>query len=187
MACLSLGVGSPRHSGLGRSVCGCELLPGKKGGAGLGKTKRGKGSKCMVLVNGQGIRLGSHTDSASPAEIKLLDKVIGEVRVPKRGPGRPRTRPKRIIGDKAYDSDPARRPLRKRGITLLVPHRKNFRNINRQDDLLRDRYRRRYTVERTFAWVTNYRRIVVRYDNHIKMFVAFFQLACVMTTLNQCL
>ena len=55
-------------------------------------TKRGKGTKCLVLVDGQGIPLGSHTDSASPAEITLLDKVIGEIR-PKRGPGRPRTRP----------------------------------------------------------------------------------------------
>src|SRR5208283_3021518 len=159
----------------------------QKRGAGVGKTKRGKGSKCLVLVDGKGVPLGSHTDSASPAEITLLDKVIGEIRVPKRGPGRPRTRPKRVIGDKAYDSDPARKRLRKSGITLLVPHRKNHRNVNRQDDRLWDRYRRRYTVERTFSWITNYRRIVVRYENHINMFVAFFQLACVMVTLKKCL
>ena len=176
-----------RYPRLGGGVCGCELLPGKKRGAGVGKTKRGKGTKCLVVVDGQGIPLGSHTDSASPAEITLLDKVIGEIRVPKRGPGRPRTRPKRVIGDKAYDSDPARKRLRKRGINLLVPHRKNHRNVNRQDDRLWDRYRRRYTVERTFSWITNYRRIVVRYEHHINMFVAFFELACVMVTLKKCL
>ncbi|MGO9116092.1 MAG: hypothetical protein ACLQPD_00595 [Desulfomonilaceae bacterium] len=73
----------------------------KKRGAGVGNTKRGKGSKCLALVDGKDVPLGSHSDSASPAEITLLDKVIGEIRVPKRGPGRPRTRPKRVIGDKA--------------------------------------------------------------------------------------
>jgi transposase len=92
-----------------------------------------------------------------------------------------------VIGDKAYDSDPARKRLRKRGINLLVPHRKNHRNVNRQDDRLWDRYRRRYTIERTFSWITGYRRIVVRYEHDINMFVAFFQLACVMVTLKKCL
>ena len=44
---------------------------------------------------------------------RKANKVVGEIRVPKRGPGRPRTRPKRIIGDKACDSDPARKRLGK--------------------------------------------------------------------------
>ena len=92
-----------------------------------------------------------------------------------------------MIGDKAYDSDPARKRLRQRGINLLAPHRKNHRNVNRQDDRLWDRYKRRYIVERTFSWITDYRRIVVRYENHIGMFVAFFQLACIMITLKKCL
>lgn len=92
-----------------------------------------------------------------------------------------------MIADKAYDSDAARKRLKKRGISLLVPHRKNHRNVNRQDDRLWNHYRRRYIVERTFGWITNFRRIVVRYDNHVNMFVAFFQLACVMTIVGKCL
>ncbi|MFC1834863.1 transposase [Thermodesulfobacteriota bacterium] len=104
------------------------------------------------MVDGQGIPLGGHTDSASPAEIRLLEKVIADIKVPKKGPGRPRTRPKRVIGDKAYDSDPHRKRLRKRGINLLSPHRKNHRNVNRQDDRLWDRYRRRNIVERTSSF-----------------------------------
>jgi transposase len=140
-----------------------------------------------VVVDGKGIPLGSYTDSASPAEIKLLDKVLAEIKIPKKGPGRPRTRPKRVTGDKAYDSDPARKRLRKRGVSLLSPHRKNHRNVNRQDDRLWDRYKRRYIVERTFSWIGNYRRLVVRYEYHINMFVAFFQMACIMVTLRKCL
>ena len=129
----------------------------------------------MVVVDGQGIPLGSHTDSASPAEIRLLEKVVADIKVPKKGPGRPKTRPRRVIGDKAYDSDPHRKWLRKRGINLLSPHRKNHRNVKRQDDRLWDRYRRRYIVERTFSRITDYRRVVVRYENHLSMFVPLFQ------------
>jgi transposase len=92
-----------------------------------------------------------------------------------------------VIGDKAYDSDEARRRLKRRGISLLVPHRKNHRNVNRQDDRLWDRYKRRYIVERTFAWFGAFRRLVVRYENHINMFVAFLQLACVIITMRKCL
>ncbi len=163
------------------------FFPAKKRGAGVGKTKRGKGSKSVVLVDGTGVPLGSHTDSASPAEITLLDKTLGEIPVPKGGPGRPMTRPKRVIGDKASDSDPGRRRLKRHATSPLVPHRKNHRNVNRQNDRLWDRYRKRYTVERTFSCITAYRRIGVRYENYINMFVAFFQLACVMITLGKCL
>jgi transposase len=114
-------------------------------------------------------------------------RALGEIRVPKRGPGSPRTRRKRPITDKAYDSDPTRKRLKKRGISLQAPHRRNHPNVNRQDDRLWDHCRRRNIVERTCGWITNFQRIVVRYDNHVNMFVAFSQLACLMTTLKKCL
>ena len=84
------------------------FVPAKKGARQSGKPKGAKGTKYLVVVDGQGIPLGSHTDSASPAEVRLLDKVMADIRVPKKGPGRPRTRPKRVIGDKGYDSKLAR-------------------------------------------------------------------------------
>gem|GEM_PF-6384308 len=90
LASFSLRARPQRYPRLGRGIRGCKLLSGKKRGAGVGPTKRGKGSKCVVLVDGQGIPLGIHTDSASPAEIKLLDKALGEIRVLKQGRGRPR-------------------------------------------------------------------------------------------------
>jgi transposase len=174
-------------SSTGRKLSWMPRSSRQKRGAAVGKTKRGKGTKHLVVVDGQGIPLGSHTDSASPAEIRLLEKVMADIRVPKKGPGRPKTRPPRVIGDKAYDSDPHRKKLRKRGINLLSPHRKNNKNVNRQDDRLWDRYRRRYIVERTFAWLGCFRRLVVRYENHINMFVAFLELGIVMLTLRKCL
>ncbi len=92
-----------------------------------------------------------------------------------------------LNGDKAYDSDPHRKRLRRRGINLLSPHRKNHQNVNRQDDRLWDRYRRRHIVERTFAWLGAYSRLGVRYENHISIFVAFLELGFAMLTLRQCL
>jgi len=185
VASLSLGTGCQWGAPMGRDLHRCELLSCKKRGLAVGKTKRGKGTKCMVVVDGQGIPLGSHTDSASPAEVRLAEKTIEQIKVPKKGPGRPRTRPKRVIGDKAYDSDPLRKRLKKRGITLLSPHRRNHRNLNRQDDRLWDRYRRRYIVERTFSWFGNYRRLVVRYEHQLCMYQAFLQLACIMIALKR--
>ena len=158
-----------------------------KGAWAVGKTKRGKGTRYLVVVDGQGIPLGSHTDSASPAEVRLLDKVMADIRVPKKGPGRPRTNPTRVIGDKGYDSKLARNCMRQKGVNLLVPYRKNNKNVNRQDDRLWDRYRRRYIVERTFAWMGTFRRLIIRYENHISMFVAFLQLAFAFITMRKCL
>ena len=63
------------------------------------KTKRGKGTKWMVLVDGEGLPLGVRLESASPAEVTLAENTLAEVRVP-RPKGRPRQRPERVIADR---------------------------------------------------------------------------------------
>ena len=80
---------------MGRSLFWMEasLLP-KKGGSAVGKTKRGKGTKWMVLGDGQGIPLGIRLESASPAEVTLADATLEQVRL-SRPKGRPRQKPKR--------------------------------------------------------------------------------------------
>ena len=77
------------------------LCPGKKRGDGVGKTKRGKGSKWMVVVDGKGVPLGSTITSASPHEVSLVDGVMAQIKVSHNGPGRPKTRQKRLIADRA--------------------------------------------------------------------------------------
>jgi len=69
----------------------------------------------MVLVDGQGLPLGVRLESASPHEVTLAEATLAEVRVP-RAKGRPRQKPERVIADTAYDSDPLRQRLKKRGI-----------------------------------------------------------------------
>jgi len=86
----------------------------------------------MVVVDGQGIPLGNYLDSASPAEVKLVDKTLRQVRVPRRGCGRPKSKLRRLIADRAYDSDPLRKELRARGIELICPHRSVAKNLPRK-------------------------------------------------------
>jgi hypothetical protein len=102
--------GRPGRKGpveMGRSLSGRQLRFGQKGGDAVGKTKRGKGTKWMVLGDGEGVLLGVRLESASPAEVTLADATLKEVRVP-RPKGRPRQKPKRVIADRGYDSDPLR-------------------------------------------------------------------------------
>ena len=169
-----------------RIVSGRELRSREKRGCGVGKTKRGKGTKWMVVVDGAGLPLGDHLHSASPAEVTLAETTLATIRVGRRhGAGRPRQKPVRVIADKAYDSDPLRKRLRRRGIELICPHKKNRVRPATQDGRALRRYRRRWIVERTIGWLGNYRRLVVRYDRSLQIYRAFFHIACFMIVLRR--
>lgn len=86
--------------------------------------------------------------------------------------------PKWLVGDRAYDSDSLDRNLAKRNINMIAPHRKNrLDETKTQDGRSLRRYKRRWAVERFFAWMQNYRRIVVRYEQYLENFIGFVQLA----------
>ena len=139
----------------------------------------------MVVVDGQGVPLGGTLASASPAEVKLIEATLEQVKVPRRGRGRPRKRMKRLIADKAYDSDLLRKRLKALKIDLICPHRRNRTKAKLQDGRKLRRYRRRWKIERTFSWLGNFRRLVVRWDRLITVYRAFFHLACLIITLRQ--
>jgi len=138
----------------------------------------------MVVVDGQGIPLASQLTSASPGEVTLAQSTLDTICVPRGGPGRPQKRPLRVIADRGYDSDPLRWRLLNRGILLISPHRKNRRALTLNDGRTLRRYRSRWKIERTFAWLGNFRRLVVRYDRKLSMYHAFFHLACALITLR---
>jgi transposase len=100
-----------------------------------------------------------HHYSASPAEVRLAEETLATIRV-----GRPRQKPARLIADKGYDSDALGARLRRRGITLIAPHRSNRHRTPPQDGRVLRRYKKRWIVERSIAWLGNFRRLVVRYD-----------------------
>jgi transposase len=185
LAGLPCHLGPTQATRLERSLCRCHLRPGQKRGLGVGKTKRGKGTKCLVVVDGQGVPLGIRLESASPAEVTLLEPTLATIAVPRSGPGRPRQKPERLIADKAYDSDPLRARLKRRGIELIVPHRRGRRRPPTQDGCKLRRYRKRWKVERTFSWLTQFRRLVVRWEHSLTMFLAFVHVACLLITLRR--
>lgn len=108
---------------MGEGLPGCHLRAGQKGGEKVGLTRRGKGSKVMLVVEGQGLPLGVLVESAQRSEVRLAEEALRQVRVPRRV-GRPRTRPREVVADRGYDSEALRRRLRARGITPCIPRRK---------------------------------------------------------------
>lgn len=94
--------------------------------------------------------------------------------------------PQRLIGDKAYDSDPLdQRLLTERQIELIAPHRRNRKKPKTQDGRKLRRYKRRWKVERLFAWLQNYRRILVRYDYKLCNYLGFVYLGAITIILRR--
>jgi transposase len=166
---------------VGGDLRGCHVYSGKKRGERVGKTKRGKGTKLVVVADGQGIPLGVHIVSASPHECTLVEATIDEVKMPRR---RRRSRIRRLIYDRAADSDPLRKRLAGRGIELICPHRENRSKPKLQDGRKLRRYKRRWKIERTIAWLQNYKRIATRYERKYVIFKAFVNLACALITIR---
>jgi transposase len=91
-----------------------------------------------------------------------------------------------LIGDRAYDSDPLDERLRRRGIELIAPHKSNRRKPPTQDGRPLRRYRRRWKVERLFAWLQNFRRIQTRHERYLENYLAFALLGCMIIFLRTC-
>ncbi len=146
-----------------------DLYDREKRGFGIGKTKRGKGTKLMAVADGAGLPLAIHATSASPHEVTLVLDTLKERFL--------RQRPIRLIGDRAYDSDPLDQTLAHQGIELIAPHKFNRIKPTTQDGRVLRRYTRRWKIERLFAWLQNYRRLLVRHDYYLENFLGFAYLA----------
>ena len=137
------------------------------------------------MVEREGIPLGGILASASPAEVKLAEETLNTINVKRVGKGRPKKRPKRLIADKGYDSDPLRKQLKYLKIDLIVPHRHNRKKPKMQDGRKLRRYKRRWIVERTISWIGNFKRLLVRNEHKIEIYRAFFHLACLVIVLKR--
>ena len=142
----------------------------------MGTTKRGKGTKLMALADRSGVPLAVCAASASPHEVTLVEEVLAASFVCER--------PKRLIGDRAYGSDPLDAALRAKGIEMIAPHRRNRRRPKTQDGRKLRRYKRRWKIERLFAWLGNFRRLVVRYERRAENYLGFVRLGCIVILLR---
>jgi transposase len=149
----------------------------KGGGDGIGCTRVGKGVKIMILVDAKGLPVAVSTASANLAECNLIQELFGFMLTAKP--------PERLIGDKAYDSDKLDAQLALDGIEMIAPNRAN-RSITQDGRSLR-RYKRRWTVERTIAWLQNYRRLCIRWEKSLLAFQGFLHLACSLLLMKEVL
>ncbi|HEV8192440.1 MAG TPA: IS5 family transposase [Ktedonobacterales bacterium] len=149
------------------------FAPAKKGGDQVGLTKKGKGTKWMLVIDGNGLPLGFYLASATTAEVKLAEQTLDTVRV-LRPRGRPKQRPEKLVADRGYDSSAFRRTLRQRGIRMCIPPKRRPKTwkakrgrplVARKDD-----YRQRYKVERSFAWLGNFRRLLIRWEREFGVY-----------------
>ena len=132
----------------------------------------------MAVVDRHGLPVAVDVASASPAEVRLVTSTLETRFVPEL--------PERLIGDKAYDSDALAEELAGLGIELIAPHRKNRKNKTQDGRSLR-RYGRRWKVERLFAWLHNFRRLVNRWEHDVLNFLGFVHLGCIVILLRRCL
>jgi len=95
--------------------------------------------------------------------------------------------PKELIADKGYDSNKVRSDLVDLGIEPIIPARENNKKATHQDGRKLRKYRRRWIVERTNAWIQNYRRLVVRYERSADIYTGLVHMACALIVLRRVL
>ncbi len=138
----------------------------------------------MVLVERTGLPLVVGLAAASLAEVELAEPTLATVAVPRAGPGRPKQKPARLIADRGYDSRPLWARLRRRGIDCIVPPKRTV--VHRyQDGRKLRRYRRRWIIERSIAWLLSFKRLVVRYEHRLDLYRAFVHVACLWIVLRR--
>jgi transposase len=125
----------------------------------------------MVVADFNGLPLAADAASASPHEVTLVRDTLSARFT--------RERPRRLIGDKAYDSDPLDEALEAEGIEMIAPHKSNRVKAPTQDGRALRRYRRRWKIERLNAWLQNFRRIATRFDYHADNYLGFVHLGCI--------
>ena len=140
------------------------------------KTKQGKGTKIIAVADHSGLPIAISVSSASQNEITpkeaTLETVFTEVL------------PDSLISDKAYDCDPLGAKLAENGMELIAPHRSNRKKARTQDGRKLRCYRRRWKVERLFAWFQNYGRILVCSDRPVENYIGFVHLGCLIILLR---
>lgn len=117
-----------------------------------------------------------------------VSAVLDRVRVPRRGPGRPRKRPVSVLADKAFGGKPCRGKLRARRISAIIPTKTNERAARKKRgsdggrpyQFDKEQYRQRNLVERSINKLKQNRRIATRYDKRAENYLAFITIASIL-------
>lgn len=147
-----------------RAVCGGSQT-------GPNPTDRAKrGSKRHVICDGRGVPLAVLLTGANRHDSQEALSLVDAVPPLQGKRGRPRRRPDCVLGDRAYDAEAIRQGLRVRHSLPLIAVRRTKHGSGLG--------RFRWVVERTFAWLNQFRRLRVRYDKRADIHEAFLSLGC---------
>jgi len=138
----------------------------------LGRSRGGLTTKIHQLCDGQGLPLVVLIGPGHAHDSPMFDPLMSQLRVPRVGRGRPRTRPEAVLADKAYSSRGHRARLRARGIYAVIPEQSTSIDARRRRGSRGGRppgfdaakYKRRNVIERSFNIVRNWRGLATRYD-----------------------
>ena len=122
----------------------------------------------------------------------MLGVLLGYLRVARCGPGRPRTTPDALLGDKAYSSRAHRQLLRERGITAVIPERKDQQGHRQRRGAQggrpvsydTERYKDRNVIERSYEKLKQWRALATRYDKHAVIYRGGLLLAAILLWLR---
>jgi len=151
---------------LAQALSPARYVPPTIPGVGQGRGLRDRGK---VDLTGAGLPLAVGIERGQRNEQKLVVPTLRRRFL--------KELPKRLIGDKAYDSDPLDAELAAMGIEMISPHHPRRRRKTQDGRPLR-RYRRRWKIERLFAWIVRCRRLVTRYEHKAENVLGLLQLAC---------
>lgn len=132
--------------------------------------RRKLGSKHHVITEAQGIPLATLLTGANAHDVTQLLPLVDAIPPIRGKPGRPRQKPDALQGDRGYDSEPHRRELRGRQITPVLAKRRTEHGSGLGVS--------RWVVERTLAWLHQFRRLRVRYERRPEIHEAFLSLGC---------
>jgi transposase len=152
---------------------GFQPCASEKGGlrTGASPVDRGRrGSKHHLLVEAGGVPLAWTLTGGNRNDVTQLLALLDRVPPVRGRVGRPRRRPQCLLADRGYDHDKYRRLVRKRGVKPVIARRESGHGSGLG--------RERWIIERTFAWLHNRRRLLLRTDRRHEIHEAFLALAC---------
>ena len=133
-------------------------------------------TKVMAVADRNGLPIAVGIASGERHEVRLVDETLDACFLDEL--------PQRLIGDMAYDSNELDERLwRERNVEMIAPHNPTRRNKTQDGRPLR-RYCRRWLIERVFAWLTNFRRLITRFEHRATNFLGFLQLGCAVILLR---
>lgn len=136
--------------------------------------------KVEVVTEASGIPIGVATDAANVPETVLAGAALADIPAAVPVPaGVP------VVADRGYDSDPLREQLADEGFTLVARHRKGRKREPTADGRRLRRLKRRWKVERSFAWLHSYRRVATRFERRMDLYDGFVHLALAFMCLNR--